>query len=277
MSSLQQKFIDTFNLSSDSEKQKAIFETDGPTLIIAGPGTGKTYTLVLRTLYIILSGKAKPSEIILTTFTEKSAFELRDRLSLFSKELGEKTNLHELVTGTIHGICDKFNSTYSKLTPLKKNYSVLDDLTCSLFINEHFNEIIEPFHDGDRYFGKWKGKWDTISRVKSFYDKITEELIEPEILIENNDNFLISLGESYSVYRDLLFENNRVDFSFQQRIFYELLQQTDIRKKIASAILSANRFFSAIIKSTGFFLTSLYAKKCSFHLANAAVIQSPYF
>ncbi len=59
MNALQKKFIDTFDLASDKEKQKAIFETDGPTLIIAGPGTGKTYTLVLRTLYLILSGKAK--------------------------------------------------------------------------------------------------------------------------------------------------------------------------------------------------------------------------
>ena len=106
MNTLQKKFIDTFGLGTDREKQKAVFETDGPTLIIAGPGTGKTYTLVLRTLYIILSGKAKPSEIVLTTFTEKSSYELRDRLSLFSKKLGEKLNLHELNTGTIHSICD---------------------------------------------------------------------------------------------------------------------------------------------------------------------------
>ncbi|MDI9564888.1 MAG: UvrD-helicase domain-containing protein, partial [Bacteroidota bacterium] len=125
MTELQTKFIETFGLGSDKEKQKAVFETDGPTLIIAGPGTGKTYTLVLRTLYLILSGKAKPSEIVLTTFTEKSAFELRDRLSLFSKRLGEKINLHELITGTIHGICNNFNNAFIKRTPLKKNYTVL--------------------------------------------------------------------------------------------------------------------------------------------------------
>lgn len=236
MIALQQKFIDTFDLGSDKEKQKAVFETDGPTLIIAGPGTGKTYALVLRTLYLILSGKAKPSEIILTTFTEKSAFELRDRLSLFSKRLGEKLNLHELVTGTIHGICDNFNSTFIKQTPLKKNYTVLDDLTCSLFINEHFDEIIEPFHDGEKYFGRWKGKWDTISRIKTFYDKITEELINPDKLIKSKDDFLNLLGESYSIYCDLLFENNKIDFSFQQRTFYDLLQQKSIRDKIASSI-----------------------------------------
>lgn len=132
MKTLQKKFIEEFDLGSDREKHKAVFETDGPTLIIAGPGTGKTYTLVLRTLYLILSGKAKPSEIVLTSFTDKSAFELRDRLSLFSKRLGEKPNLHELTTGTIHSICDKFNAKFIKEAPLKKNYIVLDDLTCSL-------------------------------------------------------------------------------------------------------------------------------------------------
>jgi len=236
MTALQQKFIDTFDLGSDKEKQKAVFETDGPTLIIAGPGTGKTYTLVLRTLYLILSGKAKPSEIVLTTFTEKSAFELRDRLSLFSKKLAEKINLHELITGTIHGICDNFNSHYIKHTPLKKNYTVLDDLTCSLFINEHFEEIIEPFHDGERYFGRWKGKWDTIGRIKNFYDKVTEELIEPKKLTKSKDDFLKKLGKSYTLYRDLLFENNKVDFSFQQRMFYDLLQTKTIHDKIAGTI-----------------------------------------
>ncbi|MBK6507279.1 MAG: UvrD-helicase domain-containing protein [Ignavibacteria bacterium] len=63
MTALQQKFIDTFDLGSDKEKQKAVFETDGPTLIIAGPGTGKTYTLVLRTLYLILSKRQNPLKL----------------------------------------------------------------------------------------------------------------------------------------------------------------------------------------------------------------------
>jgi len=236
MTELQTKFIETFGLGSDKEKQKAVFETDGPTLIIAGPGTGKTYTLVLRTLYLILSGKAKPSEIILTTFTEKSAFELRDRLSLFAGKLGEKINLHELLTGTIHSICDQFNIKFIQNTPLKKKYLVLDELTCSLFINEYFNLIIEPFNDGERFFGKWKGKWDSIERVKGFFDKITEELIDPDILIANGDEFLSQIGEAYKIYRDLLIEHNRVDFSFQQRIFYDLLQNSGIRNKIASKI-----------------------------------------
>ncbi len=236
MDKLKKKFITTFGLEQDMEKQKAVFQTEGPTLIIAGPGTGKTYTLVLRTLYIILSGKAKLSEIILTTFTEKSSYELRDRLSLFSKRLGEKLNLHELNIGTIHSICDNYNSKFIRQTPLKKNYTVLDDLTCSLFINEFFGEIIESFRDGERYFGKWKGKWDTIGRIKVFFDKITEELINPNQLVKSKNGFISQLGESYIKYRDLLFENNKVDFAFQQRIFYDLLQDKETREKIASSV-----------------------------------------
>jgi len=236
MDSLKKKFIETFDLGSDPEKQKAIFETDGPTLIIAGPGTGKTYVLVLRILYLILSGKAKPNEIILTTFTEKSAFELRDRLSLFSKRLGEKVNLHELLTGTIHSICDKFNTKYIKNTLLKKNYTVLDELTCSLFINEYFNDIVEPYYDGERYFGKWKSKWDTIQKIIVFFNKITEELIDPDLLVNSKDDFLVSLSNSYKTYRSLLIEHNRVDFSFQQRVFYDLLQINSIRSKISGTI-----------------------------------------
>jgi len=243
MQELKDQFIKTFNLGDDKDKQEAIFETDGPTLIIAGPGTGKTYTLVLRTLYLILSGTAKPSEIVLTTFTDKSAFELRDRLSLFSRRLcqDKKLDLHELVSGTIHSICDSFNQKFLKETPLKKGNITLDDLTGLLFLNEHFDEIIEPYKTEDGYFGRWKQKWGrygkgVIENIKTYFDKITEELIDPQALASGGDAFLSALGESYITYRRLLFESNRVDFAFQQRIFYDLLQNETTRNKIASTI-----------------------------------------
>src|SRR6267143_5400758 len=56
----------------------AIRTVQGPLQIIAGPGSGKTLVLVLRTLYLLLTGKAQPKEILVTNFTEKAAFELRD-------------------------------------------------------------------------------------------------------------------------------------------------------------------------------------------------------
>lgn len=227
--------IETFPNLNQGQKD-AIFNTDGPTLIIAGPGTGKTFTLTLRTLYLLLSGKAQPSEIVLTTFTEKASFELRDRLSLFSRKLDFKCNLHELVTGTIHSICDNFISENIRQTPLKKNYIILDDLTSALFINEHFGDIVEPFISNNNFYGRWSVKWDTIGRIKKYFDKITEELIDPEVLVNSNECFLQLIGQSYITYRKILFESNRIDFAFLQRIFYDLLTNGSSRTKITDKI-----------------------------------------
>ena len=235
MDSLKRLFIDKFNLRDDQEKQKAIFETEGPTLIIAGPGTGKTYTLVLRTLFILLANKAKPSEIILTSFTEKSALELRDRLAQFARRLNTKINLHEVNIGTIHSVCDTYIYQFIQHTPLARNYTVLDDLTNSLFINEHWSEIGEPYKINGRFFGRWKSKWDSINKIKPFFDKITEELINPDDLSSSN-HFLQMIGYSYVTYKKLLFENNKVDFAFLQRIFYDLLQKKKFGKPIRETV-----------------------------------------
>ncbi|MBI3328030.1 MAG: UvrD-helicase domain-containing protein, partial [Nitrospinae bacterium] len=63
-------------------QREAVGATEGPLLVIAGPGSGKTLVLVMRALNILLQGLAEPREVLLCTFTEKAAFELRDRLSL---------------------------------------------------------------------------------------------------------------------------------------------------------------------------------------------------
>ncbi|HXH23767.1 MAG TPA: UvrD-helicase domain-containing protein, partial [Vicinamibacterales bacterium] len=64
-----------------NDAQRAVVgHLDGPLLVIAGPGSGKTYSIVLRALNLLLLGRALPRELVLCTFTEKAAFEMRDRL-----------------------------------------------------------------------------------------------------------------------------------------------------------------------------------------------------
>src|SRR6266702_1623849 len=77
---------------------------DGPLLAIAGPGSGKTFSLVLRAANLFLLGKAKPSEVILCTFTEKAAYELRDRIAATAQKVEYTEDISELRVGTIHGI-----------------------------------------------------------------------------------------------------------------------------------------------------------------------------
>ncbi|MBI2357665.1 MAG: UvrD-helicase domain-containing protein [Deltaproteobacteria bacterium] len=104
---------------NDSQRE-AVSHTDGPLLVIAGPGSGKTLVLVVRALNILLQGLAQPNEILLCTFTEKAAFEMRDRLSLAAKKLAYPGDLSELIIGTIHGICNDFLLRYRHRTPAGK-------------------------------------------------------------------------------------------------------------------------------------------------------------
>ena len=79
----------------NKQQKEAVSHTDGALVIIAGPGSGKTLVLILRAINIIIRGIAQPRELILCTFTEKAAFELRDRINSTAKKCGYNENLSE--------------------------------------------------------------------------------------------------------------------------------------------------------------------------------------
>jgi len=219
----------------DDSKRDVIGTTDGPVLVVAGPGSGKTFSLVLRTLNLLLLEKAEPNEIILCTFTQKAAFELRDRVSAVAAKIGYARDLSSLRVGTIHGICSHLLSEHRHRTPLGNNCETLDDLTELLFIFEQFKQIVGPGEEG-LFLGKWKTKWTTIEGLRPYFDKITEEIVEPSKLLDSKDPFLQQLGKAYVSYRTSLFENNRLDFAHLQRLVYDLLLDTGVSKKVTSKI-----------------------------------------
>ena len=105
-----------------SEAQRTIVShSNGPLLIIAGPGSGKTFSLVLRAINLLVLGKAAPRELVLCTFTEKAAFELRDRMSAAARKIGYTGDLSELKVSTIHGLCNRLLTTHRHRTPLGNN------------------------------------------------------------------------------------------------------------------------------------------------------------
>ena len=219
---------------NDAQKE-AIGHTEGPLLVIAGPGSGKTLVLVLRTLNLLLRGMAEPEEIVLCTFTEKAAFELRDRLALLSKKLGYQGNLTKMNVGTIHGISNNFIQKYRHRTTLGNNYEVLDDLTQLLFIFDHFDEIVGPETD-EKYFDRWESKWTAIRGCRDYFNKITEELIDVPNLADSDEPFIQMIGSAYERYVQKLFEYNRIDFPHQQKIFLDLLDHTDIGREIRAKV-----------------------------------------
>ncbi|MCJ7596130.1 MAG: ATP-dependent helicase, partial [Desulfobacterales bacterium] len=216
--------------------QKAIVgHTEGPLLVIAGPGSGKTHTLVLRAMNLLLLNKATPKEIILCTFTEKAAFELRDRLSATARKVGFTDDLSELHASTIHGLCHRIIAQHRHLTPLGSNFDTLDELTQLLFIYDHFDEIIGSPNEG-LYLEKWKTKWGAIEGARDYFNRITEELIDPSEPAKANGKFLKQISRAYLDYQRLLFENNRIDFGHLQRIAYDLLLDPDTSPSITGKV-----------------------------------------
>jgi len=206
-----------------NDAQRAIVgHLDGPLLVIAGPGSGKTYSIVLRALNLLLLQKAQPRHLVLCTFTEKAAFEMRDRLTTAARRVGYTGDLSELKVSTIHSLCNRILTQHRHRTELGHNFDTLDQLTQLLFIFEHFDEIIGA-PENDLFLLRWKTRWTAIEGARGYFDKITEELVDPEQLTASGDPFFVAIGSAYRRYQRALLDANRTDFAHLQRLVFDLL------------------------------------------------------
>jgi DNA helicase-2/ATP-dependent DNA helicase PcrA len=215
----------------DAAKHQIIAHDEGPLLVIAGPGSGKTFSLVLRTVNLLLSGRAKPSELIVCTFTEKASFELRDRIAEAARKVKYEGDLSELHVSTIHGLCNRILLEFRHHTPLGAGYETLDELTELLFLFDHFGDIVM---DESPYLGRWSTKWRAIEGMRDYFDKITEELVDPGGLRASPDPFVSALGGAYERYQAKLFERNRVDFAHLQGLVHGLLSNPELGPAVAA-------------------------------------------
>jgi DNA helicase-2/ATP-dependent DNA helicase PcrA len=225
------------------KQREAVTHVDGPLLIIAGPGSGKTHTLVRRTLYIIEQGLARPEEIVLCTFTEKAALELRDRVRNEAAKLGIANDMSGLIVGTIHGIANEFLDKYRDKTPLGNNFAVLDDLTKSLFMNDNFDELVDGFASErdstgrQKFFDKWSTKWTTIEGLQGYFSRIAEEMIDLDALKQSENELVAAVAVAYERYKKLLQEKNAVDFEHLQVFFFELLSNTTEGQRVLESVM----------------------------------------
>lgn len=220
--SIAQAILQHFPQMSDAQRS-VVGHLEGPLLVIAGPGSGKTYTIILRALNLLLSGNADPKEILLCTFTEKAAFEMRDRLSSAARTVGYRGELSEITISTIHGFCNRVLTQHRHRTELGHSYETLDELTQLLFIFEHFDEIIGS-PENDLFLHRWKTRWTAIEGARAYFNKITEELVDSRRLRSSTNPFLSAIGMAYLQYEKALLETNRTDFAHLQSMVLNLLE-----------------------------------------------------
>ena len=114
--------------SLNPEQQEAVITTEGPLLVLAGAGTGKTKVLTTRVAHLINSKRAFPGQILAVTFTNKAAGEMRERVShLLFGEGASPQEASSLWLGTFHSIGAKMLRRHAELVGLTPQFTILDD------------------------------------------------------------------------------------------------------------------------------------------------------
>lgn len=103
-------------------QRQAVETLDGPVLMLAGAGTGKTKALTTRIAHLLMTGRAQPNEILAVTFTNKAAREMKNRVGGLLGEMVEGMPW----LGTFHSLCVKILRRHAELVGLKSNFTILD-------------------------------------------------------------------------------------------------------------------------------------------------------
>ena len=206
-----------------------------PLMIIAGAGTGKTFTLENRIIYMIQQYGVKPDSILTITYTEKAAKELKSRLH---EKIGQK--VHPMFVGTFHSFCYK----------LMKDYQINNADSSSLIDqSEAVHMILENYDDFMPFMSEEYSINPKISVVESFipfFNRLRDELVD----IDKVDQFILKdfykddaesldqlndLLRIFPIYQNLKKENNLIDYNDMiLDTFHALKNDTRLLEKVQS-------------------------------------------
>ncbi len=177
------------------DQQKAVVHTDGPVLILAGAGSGKTRVLTYRVAYLIEQQKADPHNILMVTFTNKAASAMKERIRaiIHTKELP--------YAGTFHSLCAKILRIDGKHINVPQNFVIYDDSDQI----DAIKDVMKKFDISVKNYNP-RAVLATISQAKN---ELIPALEYPNIA---RGNFQETVARVYLGYQKLLLENEALDF-----------------------------------------------------------------
>ena len=177
-------------------QQDAVQYTEGPLLILAGPGSGKTRVIAHRIAYLIAHQDVHPYRIIAVTFTNKAAREMRNRVVALLGDVAESVTL-----GTFHAVCARILRSDGGAAGIERGFAIYDDGDQQALMRRVLEELmVDPKRFAPR------AVLSAISRAKS-------ELASPAAYAASvRDYFGEVVARSYERYQGLLEENNALDF-----------------------------------------------------------------
>ncbi len=177
-------------------QKKAVQAINGPVLILAGPGSGKTRVITHRVAYLIRTCKVSPRHIIAVTFTNKAAKEMVERLDKLVPG-----SVKELTIGTFHAICAKILRIDGKAMGIESNFVIYDDDDQTAIIKRCLQELnLDP-------------KQHAPQAIASAISKAKSTLIQPKDYVKRSRSYFEEVvGRVYERYEQMLRESKALDF-----------------------------------------------------------------
>jgi len=213
----------------NDQQRQAVTSGEGPLLIIAGAGTGKTTVITKRVAYLLASGRAKPQEILALTFTDKAAAEMEERVDILVPY-----GCTQMQISTFHAFGDKVLRECALELGLDPEFEVLTEPEQIIFIREHlFDFPLEyylPLGDPTRFiealvtvFSRARDEdispkeyLDYVESLKKRLEDNKDDKTQAELYQQQKE-----IANSFNIYQKLKEKHSKVDFGDQ---FYRTLQ-----------------------------------------------------
>lgn len=214
--------MDIFENELNQEQRMAVTHEGSPLLVLAGAGSGKTKILVYRAIYLIDQLGVRPEEIVLLTFTNKAAEEMRARVKQMANGKWQMAETDIGFAGTFHTFCARMLRIYGELIGLPNNYAIYDTDDSESALKMSIKKLeLQPKNNRPGMF------LHLISRLKN--DLVTKEELEASA----GDEFSRKLSSVWRVYDEILEKANAVDFDDLLIKTVELLSLPAMQEKIA--------------------------------------------
>lgn len=217
----------------NSQQLQAIETLSGPVLIVAGPGSGKTFCLVERTLNLLVKLEVAPERILVSTFTEKAAKELKTRITARMQRAGSKVNPLDLKVGTLHSIFLDILDEFRAFSRIRRNYTILDQFDQQYFVYQRLSDFAD-IDDLDALIRPSQNvpSWRIAETLCEYLNKVAEEAVAPSSLASATHPELVAIGKACQRYQELLEKFNYIDFSTIQVEVLRLLDVPDVADKL---------------------------------------------
>lgn len=196
-------------------QEEAVRYTDGPLLIVAGAGTGKTTVITEKIAYLIEKDLARPDEIVALTFTDKASYEMQDRVD-------ERLRLpySNIQISTFHTFCQRLLEQYGLEIGVPNQFKLISETDAWLLIREHIYEF------DLRYFRPLGNPMRHIHEFLKHFSKCKDELVAPVEYLKHAENLSLDgdevnmeerdrvseLANAYHKYNQLLLDKGYLDF-----------------------------------------------------------------